>query len=454
MAKESASAKRRREKNEKKEAKEAEEAAPVVVAAEVPVEDVAEDVALPEAVERERQRVLYHERERKKEEDELMYARGDGRRSPAQVLTSAEKRKLTMGNKKRRYDADENKSKSEEEEDDTEGEEDGEGKSVDWWDRSFRQEYVMDKSALLKFLNKSIGTTSSPTRDSNLGGEMDMSAEKDHVPVEEEEEKSGWDVEGKGPAATIPAATVPVFDIFKPASKPVVSWIFRNCLRWILKVKCGLLAKPNSNKPENSIQWDLTQQNFVVCLHCSRLPTSTFKKVVYWGDCGSLIGHFKSRDCGLKAPVEWKQSAGDKPRWQPTVARPILKDNCKPGEDYIQIQFPGTDLNYASKIKFKWHSGSRESGPRWFVIQQTLSSTLDPKAPICDATVDDLLTERSPNKNMRVWMGKKMVKVQKEVAKLKAIDAAKAAAKAAMEAAQAQSLAAGEGESEDSDDED
>ncbi|KAJ1426621.1 hypothetical protein B484DRAFT_397510 [Ochromonadaceae sp. CCMP2298] len=72
MAKESASAKRRREKNEKKEAKEAEEAAPVVVAAEVPVEDVAEDVALPEAVERERQRVLYHERERKKEADELI----------------------------------------------------------------------------------------------------------------------------------------------------------------------------------------------------------------------------------------------------------------------------------------------------------------------------------------------------------------------------------------------
>ncbi|KAJ1404501.1 phosphatidylinositol-4-phosphate 5-kinase-domain-containing protein [Ochromonadaceae sp. CCMP2298] len=50
MAEESASAKRRREKNEKKEAKEAEEAAPVVVAPEVPVEDVAEDVALPETL--------------------------------------------------------------------------------------------------------------------------------------------------------------------------------------------------------------------------------------------------------------------------------------------------------------------------------------------------------------------------------------------------------------------
>ncbi|KAJ1420222.1 hypothetical protein B484DRAFT_399953 [Ochromonadaceae sp. CCMP2298] len=356
------------------------------------------------------ERGLYHERLRKKEEEALMYARGEGRRSPAPVLTSAQKRKQTLANKKRSREMDEDKSESEEgeeeQEDDAEGEEDGEGKSVAWWDRSFQHEYVMDKGALLKFLNQSI---TNPTRDSNLGGEMELSAGKDPVPVEEKEEKSGEDVvtEGKGPApvpaapvpapvpSSVPAPAVKTFDNFKPAAKTLVQgssskssssnikddstlidayeegWTFRNCLVGILKVKCRLLPKPNSNKPDTSLEWDLTQQTFVVCLHCFRLPTSTFKK---------------NRDCGLKAPVEWKQSAGDKPQWQPTVARPILKDNCKPGEDYIQINFPGTDLNYASKIKFEWHSGSRECGPRWFVILHTLSSTLDPKAPICDAT--------------------------------------------------------------------
>ncbi|KAJ1426019.1 hypothetical protein B484DRAFT_431927 [Ochromonadaceae sp. CCMP2298] len=441
MTKETAAAKKRREK------KKAEPVAEVVVVeAVVPVVDAVEPKAVEKgeaeaaAEERERQRVLYHERLNKKEKESEMYARGEGRRSPAPVLTSAEKRKQTMGNKKRRYDADDGKSESEDGGEQFECEEDAEAESVAKWDKSFAHEYMMDKGALDKFMDQS----TSPTREANLGGEMDLSAEKDLAGIQVEEKTGEVDgIEGKGYAPVAAPAPVAVFfglesfGIFKPAAKALVrgsgqgtsgsssksiktdsvgghletqepvhllsrasfqpyiqnliddyeeGWTYRNCPRGILMDKCGLMARPNANKPDTTFLWNLTQQTF-------------------------------ARDCGLKAPLEWKLSAGNKPYWQPHVAHPILKENCRPGEVYMQIKFPGTDSNYASKIKFEWHNGTRECGPRWFVIQNTLSTTLDPKAPTCDATVDDLLTERSPNKNMRVWMGNKMKKVQKDVIK-------------------------------------